>query len=154
MDHDGELTEARTKTYQLIGRNIVLFQQMEQLLKIVLPLSTVSISSETEIPSMMAGRCSAVEMCTLGNLVKRFIDEVCDPEESDPEESDPEGDSDRVNLTTTLRLIFKTPEARDTTIKRLNDLVDGRNRLVHHFFSRLEVNSIAGWRSTHEDLED
>ena len=159
MDHDGELAEAKLKTYQLIGRNIVLFQQMEQLLKIVLPRATVSISSETEIPSMMTGRCSAVERCTLGNLVNRFIDEVCDPEESDleesdPEESDPEGDSDQVNLTTTLRLIFETPEARDMKIKRLNDLVDGRNRLVHHFFSRFEVNSIRGWRSTHEDLED
>ena len=149
MEQDNELAESKTRTYQLIGRNVVLFQQMEQLLKIILPEATVSISSDTDVQALKKERYAAVETCTLGNLVNRFIDEVCDP--NDP---DPKGDSDQVHLTNTFRLKFDAPDGRDTMIKRLKDLVEGRNRLVHHLLSQVDVNSPASWRAIHDDLEN
>lgn len=149
MDQDDELAEWKSKTYQLIGRNVLFFQQMEHLLKIILPRSKVSISSETDVPLMMTGRRSAVEACTLGNLVKRFIAEVCDPNELDPT-----GDSKDVNLTSTVRLRFDAPAEREVLIQRLNDLVNERNRLVHHLLSEVDFNSLASLRSIQDELED
>lgn len=150
MDQDDELAEWKSKTYQLVGRNVLLFQQMEHLLKIILPRSTVSISSETDAPSMMTDRSSAVETCTLGTLVKRFIAEVCDPHEPDPTG---DSDHDQVNLTAAFRLRFDDPDGRDAMIQRLNDLNFGRNRLVHHLLSGVDVNSPASWCSIHDELE-
>ena len=148
MEKVDELAESKTRTYQLIGRNVMLFQQMEQLLKIILPRATVSISSDTDGQAVRAERYAVVEKCTLGNLVNRFIDEVCDPNEPDPT-----GDSDHVNLTTTFRLKFDPLDGRDTMIKRLNDLVEGRNHLVHHLILQIDANSPTSWRSIHGDLE-
>lgn len=150
MEHDNELAESKARAEQLIGRNVLLFQEMEQLLKTLLPRATVSISSEIDALSMMPERSSAVETCTLGTLVKRFISEVCDPNEQDPTG---DSDHDQVNLTVAIRLRFDAPDGRDVMIQRLNDLVDGRNRLVHHLLSKVDVNSPASWRSIHDDLE-
>lgn len=149
MDQDDELAEAKSKTYQMIGRNVVFFQQMEHLLKSVVPSATVSISSDTDVQSMMTKRWCEVETRTLGILVDRFINEVCDPNESDPT-----GESDQVYLTTTLRLKFETPEGRDAMIKRLKDLVAGRNHLVHHLLTQIDANSPESWRLIHDDLEN
>lgn len=149
MDQDDELAEWKSKTYQLVGRNVLLFQQMEHLLKFILPRSTVSISSETDVPLMVTGRRSAVETCTLGTLVKRFIAEVCDP--NDP---DPTSDAEDVNLTSTVRLRFNAPAERDVRLQRLDDLVKERNRLVHHLLSEVDFNSLASMRSIQNELED
>lgn len=149
MNHDEDLAESKAKTFELIGRNILLFQEMEHLLKKVLPRATISISSDTDVSSMMTTRLGAVKTCTLGALVNRFIAEVCDAGE--PEIP---GDSDMAGLTATYRLRFDPPDGRDVMSKRLNDLVEGRNRLVHHLLSQIVPNSPASWRSLHEGLED
>lgn len=149
MDQEDELAEWKKKTCQLIGRNVLLFQQMEQLLKDLLPRATNSISFDTDVQVARAERYAEVEKCTLGNLVNLFIDEVCDPDE--PTFSD---EPDGPRLTLTIRLSFKTSEERDALIERLKDLVEGRNRLVHHLLSEIDVNSLASWRRIHDVLED
>jgi hypothetical protein len=148
MAQDDELTTWVSKTHQMIGRNLLLFQRLEHLLKVVLPRATVSVSPETDIPSLKDQRYAEVETCTLGTLVNRFIDEVCDPNE--PSSTD---DSDGLQVTATFRLRFESSEGRDAQIKRLKTLVEGRNRLVHHFLPQIEADSIESWRSTHEGLE-
>jgi len=149
MEQDDEITAWVSKTHQLIGRNLLLFQSLEHLLKLVLPRATVSISPDTDIPSLKDQRYAEVETCTLGTLVNRFIDEVCDPNE--PSSTD---DSDGLQVTATVRLRFESSEGRDVQIKRLKALVEGRNRLVHHFLPQIEADSIESWRSTHEGLEE
>lgn len=148
MEHDDELAEWVSKTHQLIGRNLLLFQRLEHLLKLVLPRATVSVSPDTDVQSRKDQGYPEVETCTLGALVKRFIDEVCDPNEPPPTD-----DSDGLRARATFRLRFETSEGREALIKRLKALVEGRNRLVHHLLSEVDVNSPASWRSIHDQLE-
>jgi hypothetical protein len=148
MEQDGELIEWKGKVHQRIGRNVLLFQQMEQLLKILLPRATVTVSSQPDARSMMSELGCAVETWTLGNLVDRFIKEVCVPNELNPKD-----DSDGLQVTATFRLRFESSEGRDAQIKRLKALVEGRNRLVHHFLPQIEADSIESWRSIHDELE-
>ena len=149
MDQDDELAEWKAKVYQQIGRNVLHFQRMEQLLKIILPRAKVSISPDTDVALMKAKAGIAVEMETLGTLVKLFIAKVCDPEE--PSSTD---ESETPGIKATLRLIFKSSEARDGLIKRLKDLVNERNHLVHHLLSQIDLRSPASWRSIQGALEN
>lgn len=149
MDKDNELAESKSRTYQLIGRNVLLFQQMEHLLKIILPRSTVSISPDTDISALKDQRYAEVEKCSLGTLVNRFIDEVCDPNELPTTDH-----SDRVGARTTFRLNFETPEGGEALFQRLKALVKGRNDLVHHFLLQIDAKTVESWCATHEALEE
>jgi len=148
MDQVANLAESRSTTYQLIGRNVLLFQQMEQLLKIILPRSTVSISANTDVQSLSERRHAAVEKCTLGNLVNRFIDEVYNPNEPIPTE-----DSGQLSITSAIRWKFPDSAKRDAQIQRLRDLVDGRNHLIHHIILNIDFDSPESWSSIQGDLE-
>ncbi|NLT71650.1 MAG: hypothetical protein GXX91_13290 [Verrucomicrobiaceae bacterium] len=146
MDHDDELAESKSKALHLIGSNVLLFQEMEHLLKKILPHATVVVSSDTDARAMVTEREEAVETCTLGTLVKRFIAEVCDPKE-------PELSGESAQLSIALRVHFDDPAQGDARIKNLTDLVKGRNHLIHHLISTVDVNSLESWRSVHSDLE-
>lgn len=148
MKHDTELAESKARAEQLIGRNVLLFQQMEQLLKTLLPRATISISRDCDVRAEKARRHAAVEKSTLGNLVNRFIDEILDPNEPDPV-----GDAEHVCIHATIRKRFSASEDREAIIRQFTDLVDRRNHLVHHLLAQVDVNSPASWRSIHADLE-
>jgi hypothetical protein len=149
MKHDTELAESKARAEQLIGGNVLLFQEMEQLLKTLLPRATISISPDQDVRAEKARRHAAVEKSTLGNLVNRFIDEILDPNEPDLPD-----DSGQVRIDASIRLKFDAAEERDAMIQRLTKLVDGRNHLVHHLLSEVDVNSSASWRSIQGDLEE
>lgn len=148
MEQDDELAGWKSKTYQRIGRNVLLFQQMEQLLKFILPRATLSIRAGADVRVAMDRSCGMVEKSTLGALVTQFIDEVYDSEEPAP--GDP---GDGGLLETRCRVEFASGEAREAMIARLADLVEGRNRLVHHFLARIESDSVESWRTADEELE-
>jgi hypothetical protein len=149
MEHDNEIAESKARAEQLIGRNVLLFQEMERLLKVLLPRATVSISRDCDVRAEKARRHAAVEKSTLGNLVNRFIDEILVPNEPDLPD-----DSGQVRIDASIRLKFDAPEERDAMIQRLTKLVDGRNQLVHHLLSEVDVNSSASWRSIQGGLEE
>jgi hypothetical protein len=147
MDQDDELAEWKSKTYQLVGRNILLFQRMEHLLKFLLPRAEFSISLDSDSPSIKTKPTPVIE--TLGMLVDRFTEEVCNADEVTSSD-----ESHGSELNAKFRLGFETPEGRDALIKRMKSLVKGRNDLVHHFLLQIDANSVESWRSTHKALEE
>ena len=147
MDQDDELAEWMSKTYQLVGRNVLLFQRMEHLLKFLLPRAEFSISLDSDSPSIKTKPTPVIE--TLGMLVDRFTEEVCNADEATSTD-----ESHGSELNAKFRLGFETPEGRDALIKRMKSLVKGRNDLVHHFLLQIDANSVESWRSTHKALEE
>lgn len=149
MDQDDELADWKSKTYQLIGRNVLHFQRMEQLLKFLLPQATVSIFGKADLASFLEERSEEVRVCTLGTLVNRFLAEVCVPDEPTSVE-----ESVEPKFTSTVRLVLDDPVGLESMRTRLKNLVEGRNHLVHDLISRIDANSVECWRSIHNDLEE
>lgn len=149
MDQVDELNAWKARVFQLIGENVLIFQQMECLLKDLLPRATISISPEIDAAAMLALRKGEVELNTLGTLVKRFITEVCNP--ADP---NPENHVDRWAFTSSIRLGFVTDEGRDAMSSRLESLVEDRNRMIHHFLPEVTADSAESWCVAFDTLED
>jgi len=120
-----------------IGRNMVLFQQFESLLKYIISNSSLSAkSSQLEQPKAKARKSTQKQ--TLGTLVGQYVENilVSDVDDSKP---DPETITEpyfsfrfRINPGDTFREEIKTT---------LSKLVIDRNQLVHHLLPSLDTNS-------------
>lgn len=120
-----------------IGRNMLLFQQLEGLLKFTLSGNQLSGSS-SQLEQKKAKHVASTQKQTLGTLVGKYVEEILGPE------TDDEGpDLDKItepHFSYKFRLNHN--EAFYEEIKTsLAKLVDDRNELVHHLLPQLDINS-------------
>lgn len=153
MEEIDPIETARSKTYQLIGRNVVLFQDYELLLKALLPRTNLTITTPTATDSppksnLEMGR-KAVEGSTLGNLVSNYIRNVLDLGVPEPRE-----EPDEINFLITLRLHFNDPADRKAKEESLLKLVADRNHLFHQLLVQKTFSTAEDWLSLHPELED
>lgn len=132
MTNEESLDSEMIRTYELIGRNILLFQQMEGLLKHLLPVASLEGRDANELETKHQKNQAKVEKDTLGNLVNEFFEVVVVSEanNADKDREDP-------GVAISFRLVLKSEQAVDELRRRFKDLVDSRNHLVHHFLSDL-----------------
>ena len=127
-----------------VGRNLLLFQQIELLLKAL--LSSAGIAGyAAEIPTKAAQRAKEVAGKTLGQLAQQYHDEVL--ARNDRESHKPD---DLREPWFSYRFAIEADEAaleRDRAV--LDALVAERNDLAHTFLTRWEASSAA---STEEAL--
>ncbi|WPJ97536.1 hypothetical protein SH580_07410 [Coraliomargarita algicola] len=132
-----------------IGRNMLLFQQLEGLLKFTLSGNKLSgVSSQLE--RKQAKHVASTQKQTLGILVGQYVEEILGPE------TDDEGpDLDKItepHFSYKFRLGHN--EAFYEEIKTwLAQLVDDRNELVHHLLPQLDTTSAASCEETGQKLD-
>ena len=146
---DEEMLESeKIRTYELVGRNVLLFQQMESLLKDLLPAASLEGRDANELATRHKKKRAQIEKDTLGQLVNQFFKEVAVTESKN-------ADNDRLEAGVVIssRLVFTSEKAMEARQQRLNDLVDSRNHLVHHFLSDLDHDNLESWRSARSSLK-
>ena len=122
--------------YRAVGRNILLFQQLEAALRHLLSFSHLS-GTAAEFRSLPRRNAKGIRKKSLGSLHKLFLDEVLQRGESPSQGSrTPLTEPTEAHVTVTFRLKLADADWRRKR-KQLASLVSERNRLVHH--------SLAAW---------
>ena len=88
MESEVELEKAKNEVLRKIGRNMILFQQMERMLKYLITNGNVS-GYISEIKANKEQRAETIHKQTMGQLVGQFLEDThlgCDESIEEPEE--------------------------------------------------------------------
>lgn len=132
---------ATAEVLQKIGRNVVLFQQIEAALKFLVSNSAIETHG-TRLSDATERRLDEVKRSTLGQLVAPFARTLRpEPASADAEEA---ADLATDEVCIRFRFSIETDSAFvDTHNTRMAEVVAARNELIHHFLPR--------WDSTAPD---
>ena len=123
---------------RLLGRCLLRIQQYERLLKAILAHHELAGPLDT-MEEQRAVRTDKLSDKSLGTLVKALFEAYVVPKGFERELlQDGKTPTDRISMAFSFR-ISMTPEDRSKTKAAVEDLVDLRNQLVHHFIERVDV---------------
>lgn len=138
----------KNELLQKIGRNLLLFQELEKALKSLLILSQIEIDS-FGITEKSQKRNDGIQRITLGAVVQQYLDDVHFSSESDiqTEES-----------IRSIRLISRfslQASADDIASKEqsFQSLVSERNEFVHHLLPSIDFSSIVSMTALGDRLD-
>lgn len=120
-----------------IGRNLLLFQQIESLLKLLLANRRVQ-STADGLTADHERRRDRVQKQMMGLLVEQYVDDIL----SDAGEAPPEPTESTVLSITSTFSISGDREFCESQRVNMKLMVDERNDLVHHFLPRWRPDSL------------
>lgn len=125
-------TPATDEVLRCIGRNVVVFQQIEYLLKHLNKAATVA-GAPDRIAALLEKRAETVSRMTMGTLAGELLGNVL----GTPDECAPPAGTDHpwVQLRQSIEADVDKVERHD---REMRALVDARNDLIHHFLPRWE----------------
>ncbi len=138
----------RDEIYLKIGRNVILYQQLERLLKHIVGNSGLS-APISQVKKLQDANRKKTNTSTMGNLVGRYIENI-DPNSPDDEPSEAEVTEAMLSYRFHLELDENSYEAKKQTLSRI---VAGRNRLIHHTISEYDFKSFDSLQNLSKDLE-
>ncbi len=137
-----DLIHARNEVHQLVGRNLLFFQQIEAILKYLLRYGYVSGSVE-EIREMLV----KWDRKTMGQLIEPLVGTILTPFDF----PDIELGSRRIVFSHAFTVEL-TSDERVAFQQDLESLVAERNELVHHAITRFPLNSVEQCNAASEAL--
>jgi len=132
-----ELEKANNEVLRKIGRNMLLFQQVEHMLKYIVANGNYSGYSR-EIKAIKEQRAASVYRQTMGQLVGQFIENTHSECKENPEHPLTKKDA-------YLSFSFKVESDAvyyETKKEALASIVSDRNELIHHLLPRFNPDSI------------
>ncbi len=142
-----------SETIQLVerkmGRNLRLFQTIELGFKLINNLSNFDFTPGTDPISASLLRLNKT---TLGELVKKFNEDICSPSENVPKPNKkPRSQKAVISANFRIQLEFDSRAARQA---ELESMVADRNDLVHHFLQDFPLTSIDECEAASRHLDD
>lgn len=148
MDSEIELKKAKNEVQRKIGRNLILFQHVEHMLKWLVANGKIQ-GYASEIRSIREQQIKDVSKFTLGSLVGRYIDNHQSLSEFENEEGPTQLKEPFITISTCTADAEYVQAKKDT----LASLVTERNDLIHHLVSRIIPESIESWQETEKNLD-
>jgi hypothetical protein len=143
-----ELIKVRDDLFRKIGRNLINYQKIEQLLKHLIVGSRIS-GPASQLEEILRQKSEEVSVLTMGTLVGQFIDtSYQEPKDSLNEQADLK----EVHFSTSFHINVGDDfiENRKGELKKLTD---ERNNLAHHLLPRLDLNSIDSCLAISRELD-
>ena len=145
---DEQLETARNECMRRIGRNMLMFQRVEQLLKLLLANSSLEGYGK-ELESKKANRVSNISSMTMGQLSNEYFNSIFDTSEH---ELPPNEDPSQPYLS--FKYSVQRSEERINAEKQyFAELVKERNELVHHLLPKYDPNSLQSIEELSASLE-
>jgi len=148
MEMDVELEKLKNEVHRKVGRNIILFQKIELILKVLLARGQIS-GYASELNTVLEQRVTTIGKQTMGQVVKCLFENII----SNPEES--------TNKPEELKEPWVSFDFRiqgdgifyEEQKNVLALVVAERNELVHHLLPKWDFNSVEGGRATEQYLD-
>ena len=145
---DTELESLKNEVHRKIGRNIILFQKIELLLKFLLANSKIS-GYALELKEIIEQQNKVFEKQTLGQLVNQFFENIIFSSTKIDDEPD---------VLKGVWINFDCKFLNDSSVyeeqkKSLVLVVAERNELVHHFLLKWDLTLVDGWISADQYLD-
>jgi len=119
-----------------IGRNLIIFQSIEQILKLLARCVNISITvNNGKIETDFEKRIEHINKQTMGQVANQVLENISPPDEELTINKYKKLKGLRVNF----RQFFTEPDKRKEELK---SIVTERNDLVHHLFSKWNLNSL------------
>lgn len=148
MENTDEYNRARDEVYRCVGRNVLLFQHVELLLKTVLNRGQFQ-GTLSELAQLVDERRRNPDKRTFGQLIDPLLDRHLTPSKT---EDPPPGSGDEICLSYGVTFAH-TADERAAFERELKALVAERNHLIHHALAHFLLNSIAGCEAAAAELE-
>lgn len=147
MHADEELVHTKNELYQQIGRNVLLYQQVEHVLKKLIKKARLSFSLS---PQDFAQTAEKPDKRTTGQLVDPFLSLFEEPAPIEQRDGfSPE------KIWFSLSFTFKlTPEETQTYKNQLQKVISARNELIHHSLQQIQLASVQSCREMIKELEE
>ncbi|MFT6770393.1 hypothetical protein [Congregibacter sp.] len=130
-----ELATLRDDVVFKVGRNVLLFQELERTLKWITPRLNISGNTPTEMSLSFQKRKDSASKRTLGMNAGELLNS---------------GES----VTPSHRLSFATSMAlAPATRAEIEKLIEDRNQLIHHFFDGVDPESCESWQTAAKRLD-
>ena len=154
---DETIVNAQREVQRKLGRCMLRLQQVEQLLKALVP--HISLVGEVKnLRSIQETQIVCAKTKTMGGLVSILTGELLSHSLSDAELSndDPDevGDVGETDWIKYRHRISMSAETYEQTKLALTNLVDMRNGLVHHFFERFNIGLVSDCRKADAYLDE
>jgi hypothetical protein len=145
---DRALESLKNEVHRKLGRNIILFQKIELLLKFLLANSKISGYID-DLKIIQERQNKTFEKQTLGQLVNQFFANIIFSSTKIDDEPD---------VLKGVWINFDCKFLNDSSVyeeqkKSLVLVVAERNELVHHFFLKWDLTLVDGWNSAEHYLD-
>lgn len=147
MDSGIELEQVNNEVMRKIGRNMLLFQQLEGMLKYLIANGSFSGTSETLV-SNREKQVSQIKTKTMGQLVGEFFESAYSTEYEHHSSAPVDG----------IHISFKfhtecDEEEYESRKNALADIVAERNDLIHHLLPKYDPSSLESLQELDEQLQ-
>jgi hypothetical protein len=148
------LEDAVNEVHRKIGRNMMLFQQLEYLLKHFVANSSFS-GYVSELSLIKEQRAISVRKLTLGSLVGKYLETTSteSPENSDNEPDELE-DITEAFCSFKFHTQYYDAAYLDTKKDALARIVFDRNELIHHLLLKFDTKSVESCTQTGKQLDE
>lgn len=145
---DSDLSRQRDTVFQEIGRNVVMFQDIERILKNLLNRGRIT-ATVSQLKAWNGKAPAPYAKRMLGELIEPVINRHLSPgDEGGP--TLPEGNETAMGFE--FRVELSEEERADFRV-RLEEMVNQRNELIHHLLDWLRLDTVENCRSAVQRLQ-
>ena len=147
LKDNNSLEESKDEVLKSIGRNMLLFQQMEQVLKGIISLSDIA-GYQSEFKQAQEKKTEWAKKQTMGTLVKHYIDN------NDPDkEENKEPEVLKEPYISQSFYIETDQNSHNKQKAHIASLVEERNNLIHHFLPTFDYTSFDSCKKAKDKLD-
>lgn len=147
MESETALKAANNEVMRKIGRNMLLFQQIEGLLKYLLANGSIS-GTMADLKTKRESRVAEIKRKTMGQLVGEFVDSTY----SDNKNTKSQDQLDEVYVSFNFHVECEA-DHYESQKRVLAELVAERNDLIHHFLPKYNSESLESCQVINTQLE-
>jgi hypothetical protein len=148
MESPDELGRARDEVFRRVGRNVLMYQSMELMLKTLLNKGRFK-GTISELKQLVTQRATRPDRRMLGQLINPLINHHLTPVDLTAITF---AEKNEISISFSFT-VEHTAEEREIFRIELEALVAERNELIHHSLSRFQLDSVSGCVSASAELE-
>jgi len=144
-----KLSAIKDELFRKVGRNLINYQTIEQLLKQLILSSRIS-GPISQLEEIRKQKSEEVKVQTMGTLAGQFIENSYQAPKASSNE---QAEIKETHLSTSFYFDVSDDvlESRKADLKKITD---ARNNLVHHLLPRLDLNSIESCLAISRELDE
>lgn len=153
-----EAEKQRDELHRKIGRNIILLQRIEMGLKSIVPRSDFTFSThQLDSPDMSPQKLwqqhsAQYALKTMGCLSRLLCERILDPTTNTTDTEELSKGERRVRIS--FKVLGPEGERLDSLEESLRQVVEKRNRIVHHLFTSFDLDAPQGLHVLDTFLDD